>query len=284
MTKHDPNRTMIHVRFLGTGPAEAIPRTGHRDALCQDARRPHSKSHRLRSAALVSFKKTNILIDAGPDIALQLRNAKPARLDAVLLTHGHADAVGGLKQVEEWLRIHGQEGVPLVTDHRTAEQIQSRIGIFSALKPYFLKPYKPIILKELIVRPFPVRHAKSVKIKTHGFLFGSCAYASDFYDLPQKTKTIMRGINTGILDAAMWFGHGMPTHMTTGQTLRLATELNIENLILTQSGHTYPPHEEAEKIIQTYAKKQNTPFPKTVQLAYDGLQITIPDPGIAKNR
>lgn len=275
---------MIHVRFLGTGPAEAIPRKGHHDALCQNARHPKSKSRRLRSAALVSFKKTSILIDAGPDIALQLRNAKPKRLDAILLTHGHADAVGGLKQVEEWLQIHGQEKVPLVTDRRTAERIQSRIGIFNALTPYYLEPYKPIILKELIVRPFPVRHAKSIKIKTHGFLFGSCAYASDFYELPQKTKTILQGINTGILDAAMWFGNGMPTHMTTGQTLRLAAELNIENLVLTQSGHTYPPHEQAEKEIRHYTAKQNTPFPKTVRLAYDGLRIAIPDPGLAKNR
>ena len=93
--------------FLGTGPAAAIPRRGCRCSACVDARRG-GKSRRTRSAVLVMDGKTAILIDAGPDILGQLKRERIRRFDAVLLTHGHSDATGGLRDLDHQ---HLQRGI-----------------------------------------------------------------------------------------------------------------------------------------------------------------------------
>ena len=55
---------------------------------------PHDK--RWRSAALLETNTTRILIDAGPDIRMQLMPLEFKKPDAVLLTHIHYDHVGGI--------------------------------------------------------------------------------------------------------------------------------------------------------------------------------------------
>ncbi len=259
----------MHIVFLGTGPSRAIPRKGHRDALCRDAR-SGGKSRRLRSSALITSGKTTILIDSGPDILKQLKQHKPKQIDAVLLTHGHEDAIDGLKDLDKWLR---QQQIPVYTDRLTAQLLTHRFGKFKHLFFSKLKDYSPFKIKQVEVIPFPVLHTQDKRFKTYGYKFGSFCYASDFHELPKRTKTLLKGLNTTILDGAMYLGVKMPTHMSADATVRLASELKARQLILTQSGHTYPPHNQAELAIRRYAKANQLAFPKKIRLAFDGLEL-----------
>lgn len=314
----------MQILFLGTGPTEAIPRKGHTDALCRDAR-AGGKSRRMRSCALVTSGQTTILIDAGPDIAKQLKQYKPKHIDAVLLTHGHEDAIGGLKDLDEWLGRLGRLGrcrtledlVPVYTDHLTAERLTTRFGkfkhlFFSKLKDYsaFVIPAPSSVIPapcptfggkagiqknkqkqisdgslpsalnlrrddRIRVVPFPVLHTHDMHFQTYGYKFDSFCYASDFYELPKRTKSLLKGLETLILDGAMYLGVKMPTHLSADATVRLASELEAHQLILTQSGHTYPPHDQAELAIRRYALTQQFDFPKQIRLAFDGLKINL---------
>jgi phosphoribosyl 1,2-cyclic phosphate phosphodiesterase len=222
----------------------------------------------------VASGKTTILIDAGPDIAQQLKRAKPRHIDAVLLTHGHEDAIGGLKDLDDWVgHVRSPEPVPVFTDRLTAECLTTRFGALRHLRFMQLKGYVPFTVARTQITPVPVRHAHDKKIKTFGYLFESFCYASDFYSLPERTKLLLKGIKTLILDGAMYFGVHVPTHMSTDATIRLASELKTERLILTQTGHTYPPHDQAQIALRRYAAAEHLYSPKTVILAYDGLRI-----------
>ncbi len=297
----------MRILFLGTGPTEAIPREGHTDALCRDAR-AGGKSRRRRSCALVTSGRTTILIDSGPDIFEQLSKHKPKRIDAVLLTHGHEDAGGGLRDLDDWLtQEHGmRDAIPVFTDHLTAERLTTRFGKFKNLYFSKLKDYTAIVIPAkagiqkdkqnrmdprvssnspeddrtmrsgIKIVPFPVLHTHDVRYKTYGYKFDSFCYASDFYELPKRTKNLLKDLDTVILDGAMYLGVKMPTHMSADTTVRLANELKARRLILTQSGHTYPPHDQAEKAIIQYARAQASDFPKTVILSYDGLKVKFP--------
>lgn len=284
----------MQILFLGTGPTEAIPRKGHTDALCREAR-SGGKNRRMRSSTLVSDGKFDVLIDSGPDILKQLKRFKIKKIDAILLTHGHEDAVGGLRDLDLWLQRFAPLAppfTPVYTDHLTAERLTTRFGRFNNLRFCEIKDYSPIVIPatcptkprrsgtgrkdDIRIVPFPVLHTHDERYKTYGYKFDSFCYASDFYDLPKRTKNLLKNLSTLILDGAMYLGVKMPTHMSADATVRLASDLRAQNLILTQCGHTYPPHEQAEKTIRAYIQANLFEFPKTVRLAFDGLKLKFP--------
>lgn len=261
------------LRFLGTGPAEAIPRPGHRDAACRDARRG-GRSRRRRSAVLLTTASGDILFDAGPDITEQLSRRAPSRLCAVFLTHGHRDAVGGLSDLDRWIGANfpGRR-IPVYTDAKTRRRL---IRTNRSLRHLVIRSFMPFVTvragKAAIV-PFPVMHAPPA-FPTHGFRIGKrFAYASDVSDLPMASAHLVRGIRTFVLDGAMYLGKRMVSHLSADDAIRLAHALGVGRLILTQIGHSYPPHDVADRAIRVYAKTHGFRRPFRVELAFDGLAI-----------
>jgi phosphoribosyl 1,2-cyclic phosphate phosphodiesterase len=267
----------MQLEFLGTGPARPIPRPGHLDALCLAAE-PGSKSRRTRSAVLVSEDVTRILVDAGPDVTLQLERAAPRRIDAVFLTHGHADAASGLSKLDRWLTDLGAHDVPLLTDPVTRTRLETRFPRLATLELLQFEPLVELALQGLHIRPFPVRHARDARFPTFGFLFTSVgsdaiAYASDMFALGPGAAALLEGVDTLIADAAMYLGQHMPTHQSPEAAILLAARLGSRRLVLTQLGHGYPAHESAEAAIRAYRRTLPHPRPERVLLAYDGLVL-----------
>jgi phosphoribosyl 1,2-cyclic phosphate phosphodiesterase len=255
--------------FLGTGPAEAIPRIGHSDALCLDAMKPHSRSRRLRSAALLRSGETTLLIDAGPDIGYQLASHRVQRIDAVLLTHAHLDAGGGLRTLSDWASAHGVV-LPVYTEHATLR----RYGSFSGLEYRWVTAGATAKVGTTSVRFLRVRHSLQPGFPTLGFRIGRMAYASDVASIPAPTLKQLQGVRTLILDAAFWFEQKYRGHLTPDKSLKYAQWLGVEHLVLTQTGHTYPPHHEAEAFLKHYARSRAPHLKLT--LAYDGLRLRQP--------
>lgn len=263
----------MRLTFLGTGPAIAIPRKDHTDRVCLAG----GKSRRLRSSALLVSGRTKLLIDCGPDVLEQLKRTNISRIHGVVLTHGHADAAGGVKKLDHWLtRQKNKLTVPLITDRVTWARIQKTQGPISALCGVILENYKPLQLGDIQITPLPVKHAFSRGFPTLGFLFNrDLAYASDFHDLPSETIKHLRGVPTLVLDGAAYFGTHIPSHLSADQAIRWAERLETENLFLTQIGHSYPPHEVAQLAVDHFLKDHDIKKPSLVRLTYDGLKITI---------
>lgn len=261
-------KRMTELLFLGTGPAEAIPRMGHRDALCLDALKPRSRSRRLRSAAIVRKGPTAVLIDAGPDIAYQLTIHRVARIDAVLLTHAHLDAAAGLEALDGWARARNL-AVPVYTEPATLY----RYGAFERLDYRFVKSGGNAKIGGLPVRFFRVRHSLQPGFPTLGFRFGKLAYASDAASVPAPSRQKLHGVSTLVLDAAFWFGQRYRGHLTPDKSVRIARWLGVEHLVLTQTGHTYPPHAEAEAEVKRHARIHAPGL--RVDIAYDGMRLRV---------
>ncbi len=152
------------INFLGTGPAVAIPRLGHHDSTCRDAKRTKSRTRRLRSSLLITYKNTSILVDAGPDFLAQSKNIT-GKLAAAFLTHEHEDACGGLHDLRAWAATK-KLSLPLYCLPKTWKKIADE---FSPLKPAFVKPNKSIKVGDLIITPFCVRHGIKHNVPTLGF-------------------------------------------------------------------------------------------------------------------
>lgn len=258
----------ITITVLGSGPAEAIPRIGCKCPTCQDARKPKSKSKRTRSSILLTWFDKNILIDCGPDIKEQTKREKIKSIDAILLTHAHADAAGGLKKLQITnykLQIFGEQQT-LKYLKRMYSQFPFAIQI--------IKPDKSFKLFNLTVTPFRVRHTfQEKKFPTLGFKIGPLVYASDVSIIPYQSEKYFKKAKILFLDGAMWFDKKIKWHLNTEEAILLAKKFRVKKLYLTQIGHSYPPHQIAQREISKYCKKQKITF--KVILAYDGMKIKI---------
>lgn len=272
----------IKLTILGSGPAIAIPRPGHRDRTCREARKPGSRSRRMRSSILIEYRGRDILIDVGPDILKQLELAKIKKPDAALLTHAHSDAAGGVDDLALFLRETKDKPLPLYAEAAVLRRVTKISALFHArpktilktVSPQTIHPYRPTSLFGLKVVPLKVEHALTPGFPTVGYLFPKkFAYISDFASIPPRSLKLLKKINVLFLDAAMWFGTKMAAHQNAAQAIDLGRQLGVKKVYLTQIGHNYPPHEIAQKEINNYCRKNKIKFP--VILAYDGLKIKI---------
>src|SRR5574344_2853389 len=83
--------------LMGTGTSHGIPVIGCGCKVCTSR---DKKDKRFRCSAYItsgdSVSRTDIVIDTGPEFRMQALKYRIRRLDAVLLTHSHADHLHGL--------------------------------------------------------------------------------------------------------------------------------------------------------------------------------------------
>ena len=86
----------MQITLLGTGTSQGVPVVGCPCAVCHSA---DPRDRRFRTSAFVEVDGTNILIDTGPDLRMQLLHNDITRVDAVLFTHEHKDHLAGLDDI-----------------------------------------------------------------------------------------------------------------------------------------------------------------------------------------
>ena len=90
----------LEIIFLGTGTSVGVPMVG---CTCEVCESPDSKDKRLRSSILIKTNEKGVLVDCGPDLRQQCLRQDIANLDAVLITHPHADHIMGLDDLRRCL-------------------------------------------------------------------------------------------------------------------------------------------------------------------------------------
>ena len=80
----------MEITFLGTGTSVGVPSIGCHCEVCEST---DPKDKRLRSSILIKTKEQSLLIDCGPDLRQQCLREGINSVDAVLITHPHADHI-----------------------------------------------------------------------------------------------------------------------------------------------------------------------------------------------
>ena len=261
----------MRIIFLGTGPMNPIPRPGHQDLVCQDARKFNSKSKRSRSSVILNWQNINILIDVSPDFLKQAKINKLKKINAVLITHPHLDAYGGIKQLNDWLK----SPISIYCQIQTWQIIKKRFKNLPNIKFKAIKPYNHLTINNLAILPLPIYHSiiNEQKFPTLAFKIKNLIYCSDVKTIPAKSLKYFRNTQNLILDAAMYFNKQIFSHLNTADAILLAKKLKVKNLYLTQVGHSYPPFKTAQKQVQKFARKNK--IITKVNLAFDGLKIKL---------
>ena len=245
----------MNLIFLGTGPALPV--------------RGRGKNYRSNSSLLIETKNHNILIDATPMVEEQLFKNAVDKVDAVLISHMHSDAVKGLPKL---LEKFGE--LPVYTLKHNFELMHD-IWKDIKLEEHDIEPGKPFQVFGITFIPFRVIHAEPFptgkKYPCLGFRFNGVVYAADMEAIPPESEKYFENADLMIIDAAMYFDRKIRGHMNTEQALQLVKKFKPKKAILTQIGKTYPDHYKVQKRIDEYCKLYG--ISTDVKLAYDGMAV-----------
>lgn len=226
------------------------------------------RDKRLRPSLLVRFGSHEVLIDTGPDLRQQALRASMRRLDAILITHRHADHILGLDDVRPFNFVT-RSSVPLYASSEVLETIRQTFSYaFSDVQSLSSRPKietheirldEPVDIRGLHFHPIPVIHGDTACM---GFRFGNVAYLTDFSEIPAMSLAMLRDLDILFLDALRHKPH--PTHSTVESSLKLAELLRPKRAYFTHISHDLS-HTRTEALL-----------PANVRLAYDGLTLESP--------
>src|SRR5258706_13514858 len=80
----------IELLFLGTGTSAGIPMIGCRCDVCTST---DARDRRTRPSVVISYGYTRVLVDTSPELRLQCVAIRVDKIDAIILTHTHADHI-----------------------------------------------------------------------------------------------------------------------------------------------------------------------------------------------
>jgi phosphoribosyl 1,2-cyclic phosphate phosphodiesterase len=257
----------MKVTILGCGASTGVPAIGPNWGAC-DPNDPRNR--RRRASLLVEVGAIAILFDMSPDLREQLLDAGVRRLDAVVMTHAHADHLHGIDEMRQLNRLMGA-AIPLWGDGRTLAEIRRRFG-------YALEPpaepgsyYKPVLEPREITGPFAIGGVSLIPFAqdhgfstTLGFRIGSAAYSTDVTQLDDAAFAALTGIELWIVDCMRRTPH--PTHSHLERTLGWIDRVRPRRAILTHMDHTLD------------YRSLSAELPLSVEPGRDGLAIELPDP------
>ncbi len=228
--------------ILGCGSSGGVPRVGQGWGACDPA---NPRNRRRRCSVLVRRRSergvTQVLVDTSPDVREQLLGEDIHHLDAVLLTHEHADHTHGLDDLRP-LALTMRRKVNVHMDQRTSASVQQKFSYMfltppgSSYPPFLeeerLSVGRPQIIAgaggEISFLPFDVRHGDSDAL---GFRIGDIAYTPDLNDLPAPAIAALQGLDLWIVDALRPAPH--PSHFSLGEALDWIERLRPKRAVLT---------------------------------------------------
>src|SRR6266446_4530550 len=255
----------MRITFLGTGTSHGIPVIGCDCAVCR-SNDPHNK--RLRPSVLVEIGHAHILIDATPDFRTQALRAGIRQLDAVLLTHTHADHILGLDDLRAFTERTGR-AMPVYGSAKSVADIQrifpyacTDTPAWPSLPSFSLRTVEPnqdFAAGEVNVRTIEIPHGRA---SVMGFVFGNeFAYLTDCSAVAPAVVQSLEGVTVLTLDGLRHRPH--PTHLTIETAAAIAGMVGARLTLLTHLCHEVD-HASAEREL-----------PATVRIAYDDMQIEV---------
>lgn len=253
---------MAKAIVLGSGTSNGIPTLGKNYPPGYLA---EPKNHRTRSSLLVQGPAGNLLVDCGPEARLQLLREGVTDLDAVLITHTHADHIMGMDDLRSFC-LKYERAMPVYALPQYQVDIKRIFPYAFAEFPEgiwvprldLMDVPERLEICGLTLTTFVVEHGPwpVIAFRTRDF-----AYLTDVGHIPPQAREHLNGLDTLVLDAVRIRPH--PNHFHFEKAIEVALEIGARQTYFTHLSDDFDH------------RKTNQTLPSGIELAYDGLQITI---------
>jgi len=264
----------LEVTILGCGSSGGVPRADGNWGACDpsDPRNRRSRCSMMirRLSEEGPERWTTAVVDASPEFRQQTAAAGAKRLDALLMTHDHADQAHGIDDIRAFAQRQ-RARIPCHADAATEETLLRRFGyIFRGEKSYpaiaDIVPIPPHGAPWRVDGPsgsipvvtFDQDHGE---VRSVGYRFGPIAYSSDVLQLDETAFAALAGVELWIVDALRYAPH--PTHAHVERTLGWIERLKPRRAVLTNMHIDLDFTELAARV------------PAGVDLAVDGMRIEL---------
>ncbi len=218
----------LRLTILGCCSSAGVPRPAIGWGRCD----PDNPKNRRRRCSLLVERATHhgatrVLIDTSPDLREQLIDAHVDHLDAVFLTHEHADQTHGIDDLRSVV-LHQRRRIPVYLNQSTAKDVMHRFSYC------FVQPagsdYPPILTQHSIeagethtiegkggpvrLTAFQLQHGS---ITALGYRIGAVAYTPDVSDIPETSWPHLEGLDLWIVDGLRYAAH--PSHFSVHDAL-----------------------------------------------------------------
>src|SRR6266852_2277895 len=185
----------IKVTILGSGTSMGVPSLA---CYCRVCTSKDTHDNRLRPSLLLSRNGQNVVIDTTPDFRQQALRVGLDRLDAILLTHGHADHILGFDDIRPF-NIRQKSALPVYANEETFQVLRQAFAyVFDGRPTLSTIPSVdlhvvngPFELMGVQIIPVPLLHGD---LEVLGFRFGRAAYLTDFSSLPQTSAALLEDL------------------------------------------------------------------------------------------
>lgn len=209
----------LRFTVLGCGSSGGVPRIGLAGPNWGACDPENPKNRRRRCALLVQRigpeGETNLLVDAGPDVREQLISTRVGWLDALILSHDHADHVHGMDDLR-MVVFNRRSRLPAWMNAATERTVMTRFGYLFDTPPG--SNYPPIMDLHRIdgpvtvagaggtvtAEPFSVPHGE---IEALGFRIGPVVYTPDIKEMSDAAWAALKGADCWILDSLRYKEH-----------------------------------------------------------------------------
>lgn len=257
----------MKLTFLGTGTSFGVPVVGCDCATCTSS---DPRDSRTRHGALLELAGKRLLIDTPPELRLQLLAAGIDSVDALWLTHDHADHVHGIDDVRVFTVRKGDMPAHVAEEYVQPLQEHFRYIFDDSVKPpagsskprirlLGFDPDVPVSIFGHDFIPVQVPHGGAT---VYGFRVGPLGYVTDAKLLPDDAIEKLRGVDVLVLNA-LWFERPHGSHFNIEEAIEAARAVGARRTYLTHLTHRVRHTELLERL------------PKGVLPAFDGLVVEI---------
>lgn len=253
----------MELTFLGTGTSAGVPMIGCKCDVCTS---PDPRDKRTRASVVIRYGTTNVLVDATPELRLQCVANDVDTVDAVVITHAHADHIMGMDDLRRFNAIRNGP-LDVWMDDATASAVRSTFGYcFKEQKEEGV--FRPQLVERRIAGPFdiggvtwtpiPIFHGKATIL---GFRIGNLAYCTDASGIPEASWKLLEGLDVLVIDALQERKH--PTHFTIAEALTVVERVGPRRTLFTHMSHG---------VLHSAISAQ---LPSGIELAVDGLKVKV---------
>jgi phosphoribosyl 1,2-cyclic phosphate phosphodiesterase len=245
----------MKITFLGTGTSHGVPSidcmmhqfTDCPQGVCRESQTDH-RHRRTRSSILLRWNDKTILIDAGPDLREQCLRERISAIDAVLITHAHADHIFGIPDLRSYTK---DKELPLYGSPES-------VGVIRSSFSYIFNPATlvgggipriaataidaPFELFGQVVTPIAVDHLQLDGC--FGYRIGPVSYLPDIKRIDEREVDKLVGTRLLILNCLRRSKEHV-SHLILPQSIELARRIAPEKCYFIHMSHDI--HYKADK-------------------------------------